>query len=62
VDDVKTRAQAAQELSDFLAEIRAVVAPLTPMQAAQRAWSPGDPPVEVLARQIAEDRARIAQR
>lgn len=57
---MKTHAQAAQELSDFLAEIRAVVAPLTPLEAAQRAWSPGDPPIEELARQIAEDRARIA--
>lgn len=53
---MKTHEQAIQELSDFLAEIGERVDHLTPMEAAQRAWSPGDPPVEELARQIAADR------
>lgn len=57
---MKTHEQARQELSDFLAEIGELVDHLTPMEAAQRAWSPGDPPVEELARQIAADTPPLA--
>ena len=49
---MKTREQALQEAADVLAEGLAIVARLTPRQAAERAWHPGGPPIDVLAEQI----------
>lgn len=52
-----TREQALRELGRVVAASFAITRNLTPLEAAQRAWHPGGPAVEVLAGQIAEDRA-----
>lgn len=50
---MKTKEQAFQDAADVLAEVVAIVSKLTPRQAAERAWHPGGPSVEVLTEQIA---------
>ena len=52
-----TREQALRELGQVVAASYAITSKLTPLEAAERAWHPGGPSVEVLADQIAEDRA-----
>lgn len=52
-----TRAKALRELGLVIADAAAVFTALTPQESAQRVWVPGDPPVPVLAAQIADHRA-----
>lgn len=49
---MKTRAQALRDLGLVVAEVAAIVRTLTPEQAAERAWRPDGPPLEVLTEQI----------
>lgn len=57
---MKTRSQALRDLGLVIAEIAEQTAGLTPQQAAERAWSPDGPPVDVLASQIAAGRELLA--
>ena len=57
---MKTREQALQDLGRVVAEEMAIVAQLTPLEAAQRAWHPGGPSVEELADQITASRGLVA--
>jgi hypothetical protein len=57
---VKTRSQALRDLGLVIAEIAAQTDHLTPLEAAERAWRPDGPPVDVLAAQIAAGRELIA--
>lgn len=54
---MKTQAQAMQDFADVLAEELAIASKLAPLEAAQRAWHPGGPPVKDLALRIEADRA-----
>lgn len=58
---MKTRAQALQDLADVVAEEIAIASKLTPREAAERAWHPGGPSVDDLARQIEADRAEARE-
>lgn len=57
---MKTREQALRDLGQVVAEEIAIASRLTPLEAAQRAWHPGGPSVEVLTAQIAATRNSIA--
>ncbi|WP_449408871.1 hypothetical protein [Microbacterium maritypicum] len=50
---MKTRLEAMRNLGRVVAEVAAVTSQLTPLEAAQRAWRPDGPTVEVLAAQRA---------
>lgn len=57
---MKTREQALRDLGRVVAASHAITSKLTPLEAAQRAYHPGGPPVEVLAERIAQNRAARA--
>lgn len=57
---MKTREQALRDLGRVIARSAAITSRLSPVEAAQRAWHPGGPPVGVLADQIAQTRAARA--
>ena len=50
---MKTREQALREAGEVFADVLAIVSKLTPRQAAERAWHPGGPSIDVLTEQIA---------
>ena len=54
---MKTRAEALQDLADYLAEVAETVYRLTPRESAERVWRPGGPSVEELTTQIEAARA-----
>lgn len=57
---MKTRSQALRDLGLVIAEIADKTASLTPRQAAERAWRPDGPSVDVLAAQIEASRELVA--
>lgn len=56
-----TKQQALQGFADVVAEEMAIVASLTPREAAERAWHLGGPSVPDLAARIEADRAEAAR-
>lgn len=56
----KSKEQALADLARVVADEVAIIATLTPMQAAERAWHPGGPPLEELVETISEFRARFS--
>ncbi|MGW9345842.1 hypothetical protein ACWGR3_30300 [Streptomyces albidoflavus] len=57
---MKTREQALEDLGRVVGDELAIVATLTPREAAERAWHPGGPSVDELTRTIAASRLQVA--
>lgn len=55
---MKTREQALEDLGRVVADEMAIVAKLTPREAAERAWHPGGPSVDELTEIITASRVQ----